>query len=52
MTIFRNHIFALAIGVASFGGSDAAHAQSVGEFYRGKTIQLMVGFGTGGEDDL
>ncbi|MGH8515466.1 MAG: Bug family tripartite tricarboxylate transporter substrate binding protein, partial [Gammaproteobacteria bacterium] len=29
-----------------------AHAQPAAEFYKGKTISLQVGFGTGGEDDL
>jgi tripartite-type tricarboxylate transporter receptor subunit TctC len=29
-----------------------AHAQAPVEFYKGKTISLQVGFGTGGEDDL
>ena len=30
----------------------SAHAQSPAEFYKGKTVSLQVGFGTGGEDDL
>ena len=34
------------------GAAGLAHAQSPVEFYKGKSIQLMVGFGTGGEDDL
>src|SRR5262245_39189765 len=31
---------------------NAAHAQTPAEFFRGKTISLLVGFGPGGEDDL
>jgi tripartite-type tricarboxylate transporter receptor subunit TctC len=37
---------ALALGVSQ------AHAQSVADFYRGKTIQIVVGFGVGGGYDL
>jgi tripartite-type tricarboxylate transporter receptor subunit TctC len=40
----------LAIGFLL--GADTAHAQSPAEFYKGKTIQLLVGFGAGGEDDV
>jgi tripartite-type tricarboxylate transporter receptor subunit TctC len=29
-----------------------AHAQSVAEFYRGKTVNVMIGVGVGGEYDL
>src|SRR5215217_9094796 len=32
--------------------TQAASAQSPAEFYKGKTISLLVGFGPGGEDDL
>ena len=34
------------------GLKTTARAQSSADFYKGKAIQLMVGFGTGGEDDL
>ena len=33
-------------------GATSALAQSQADFFRGKTIQLLVGFGPGGEDDL
>src|SRR5262245_23636978 len=33
-------------------GTLPASAQSVAEFYKGKTIQIMVGFGAGGGYDL
>ena len=39
-----------AIGGAGFAG--AAHAQDVGSFYAGKTINIVVGFGPGGGYDL
>jgi len=32
--------------------ASSAFAQSSADFYRGKTIALLVGFGPGGEDDL
>jgi tripartite-type tricarboxylate transporter receptor subunit TctC len=41
----------LAIGLL-LGGACVASAQSPAEFYKGKTIQLLVGFGPGGEDDV
>jgi tripartite-type tricarboxylate transporter receptor subunit TctC len=34
------------------GGACVASAQAPAEFYKGKTIQLLVGFGPGGEDDV
>jgi tripartite-type tricarboxylate transporter receptor subunit TctC len=41
----------LAIGLL-LGGATAAVAQTPAEFYKGKTIQLLIGFGPGGEDDV
>ncbi len=41
----------LAFGLL-FGSVCVASAQSPAEFYKGKTIQLLVGFGPGGEDDV
>jgi tripartite-type tricarboxylate transporter receptor subunit TctC len=38
--------------VLLIGGACVASAQPVAEFYKGKTIQLLVGFGPGGEDDV
>jgi tripartite-type tricarboxylate transporter receptor subunit TctC len=32
--------------------SCAANAQTPAEFYRGKTVSLLIGFGVGGDDDL
>jgi tripartite-type tricarboxylate transporter receptor subunit TctC len=46
---------ACIVACAAFAPLIAANpvaAQSPAEFYKGKTISLQVGFGTGGEDDL
>jgi tripartite-type tricarboxylate transporter receptor subunit TctC len=43
----------LAVAAALFlGTTDAVPAQTTAEFFRGKTISLLIGFGPGGEDDL
>jgi tripartite-type tricarboxylate transporter receptor subunit TctC len=43
----------LAVAAAFFlGTTDAVPAQTPAEFFRGKTISLLIGFGPGGEDDL
>jgi tripartite-type tricarboxylate transporter receptor subunit TctC len=34
------------------GTAGAAPAQTPAEFFRGKTVSLLIGFGPGGEDDL
>jgi tripartite-type tricarboxylate transporter receptor subunit TctC len=52
LTTFRNRVFVLCIGVISLAAADLVPAQAPAEFYKGKTISLQVGFGTGGEDDL
>jgi tripartite-type tricarboxylate transporter receptor subunit TctC len=41
-----------AAAVVLFGIASAVAAQPVGDFFRGRTIALLVGFGVGGEDDL
>ena len=33
-------------------GASSALAQSPADFFRGKTVSLLIGFGPGGEDDL
>ena len=40
------------VAVLALATTQAAVAQSPAEFYKGKTISLLVGFGPGGEDDL
>jgi tripartite-type tricarboxylate transporter receptor subunit TctC len=43
--------FVLAV-LLVFAGAPAALAQTPADFFRGKTVSLLVGFGPGGEDDL
>jgi tripartite-type tricarboxylate transporter receptor subunit TctC len=43
---------AFAAVLAGAAGTSPAHAQSVAEFYRGKTITMLCGIGVGGEFDL
>jgi tripartite-type tricarboxylate transporter receptor subunit TctC len=51
MTRIRDIGFAAAAALLLLN-AQAAVAQSPAEFYKGKTISLLVGFGPGGEDDL
>src|SRR4051794_41964470 len=44
----KSWLFALALVVAPV----AAQAQSVAEFYRGKTVNVYIGVGVGGEYDI
>jgi tripartite-type tricarboxylate transporter receptor subunit TctC len=44
-------LFATAVGLA-LCLSPSANAQGVADFYKGKTIQIVVGFGVGGGYDL
>jgi tripartite-type tricarboxylate transporter receptor subunit TctC len=46
------HTRLLTAAVLALSTTHAASAQSPAEFYRGKTMSLLVGFGPGGEDDL
>ena len=46
------HGFASYVGVALALLAASAHAQSPTDFFRGKTVSLLIGFGPGGEDDL
>ena len=48
MNGFRSALAVLAIA----GSASLAHAQSVEEFYKGKTIQVQIGYGVGGTDDV
>src|SRR5712671_5593085 len=50
---FAHVVFACAaIGTSLLLMSSASLAQASADFYRGKQIALLVGFGPGGEDDL
>jgi tripartite-type tricarboxylate transporter receptor subunit TctC len=51
MTPALTRTFAAIAFLALFGAS-MAQAQSVAEFYKGKTIQIVVGFGVGGGYDV
>jgi len=42
----------LAVSFLLLGAYDNSLAQTPAEFFRGKTVSLLVGFGPGGEDDL
>src|SRR3954464_12144905 len=46
------HTRLLTAAVFALATAHPAIAQSPTEFYKGKTISLLVGFGPGGEDDL
>ena len=48
------HRFAPFVGAAMalLAGASTALAQSPADFFRGKTVSLLIGFGPGGEDDL
>lgn len=45
-------IKAVVVALALTGGAAPVAAQSVADFYKGKTIQVVVGFGVGGGYDL
>ena len=45
-------VAALAAALLTGLSSAGARAQSVENFYKGKTIQVMIGYGVGGTDDL
>jgi len=49
-TRIGSFVFAAAVG--SFCMSCPGHAQSVEDFYRGKTVNLMIGYSVGGGYDL
>ena len=48
----HSRLCALATGVLALAASSATHAQSVEEFYTGKSITLAIGFQAGGGYDL
>jgi tripartite-type tricarboxylate transporter receptor subunit TctC len=51
MTYVQRVAMALSTAVCMWASS-AASAQTPAEFFKGKTVSLLVGFGPGGEDDL
>lgn len=52
MINFRNLARASCTALALLAGGSGASAQAPAEFYKGKSISLLIGFGVGGEDDL
>jgi tripartite-type tricarboxylate transporter receptor subunit TctC len=42
----------MVAGLLAAGGAGPAQAQSVADFYRGKTVNVLIGVGVGGEYDL
>jgi tripartite-type tricarboxylate transporter receptor subunit TctC len=43
---------ASAILVAALASASSARADAVEDFYRGKSVTIMIGYGSGGSDDL
>jgi len=48
---FRQAKFSLAVVAAMVAASTAAYAQSVEEFYKGKNVELFIGYSVGGGYD-
>jgi tripartite-type tricarboxylate transporter receptor subunit TctC len=51
MSVLRRFATA-ASAVMLCAAAGVAHAQTPAEFYKDKTVSLLIGFGSGGEDDL
>ena len=45
-------VFPVLIALAVAGAAAPVRAQSVEEFYKGKTVQVQIGYGVGGTDDV
>jgi tripartite-type tricarboxylate transporter receptor subunit TctC len=53
MSRIRGHLIAIAaIFVAQLAFAASAQAESVADFYRGKTVRVVIGYGAGGNYDL
>jgi tripartite-type tricarboxylate transporter receptor subunit TctC len=50
-TLHSSQLFALSLVIAAVGATPA-RADPVREFYRGKTVSMLIGVGVGGEYDL
>jgi tripartite-type tricarboxylate transporter receptor subunit TctC len=48
----RNLLLSAALAAATISTAFTGHAQSIEEFYKGKTIQMMIGYGPGTGGDL
>ena len=49
---FHKFVVVAAAALALCGLSRTASAQSVEDFYKGKTVTIMIGYGPGGTDDV
>ena len=49
---FPRAVFPVLIALAVAGAAAPVRAQSVEEFYKGKTVQVQIGYGVGGTDDV
>ncbi len=52
MTRLRIIVHVALLALFTHAGPGDAIAQSPDEFYKGKTVHLLIGFGVGGDDDL
>ena len=50
--MFRRAILAAALSAASVAIGAQASAQTTEEFYRGKTIDFVIGYAPGGSNDV
>ena len=50
--VFAGLILGIAALIAGFAGTRAAGADTVADFYRGKTVNMLIGVGVGGEYDI
>ena len=50
--MFLNIVMVVALAIASALAVSSANAQSVADFYRGKTVHMIIGYGAGGGYDL
>jgi tripartite-type tricarboxylate transporter receptor subunit TctC len=48
----RHVVVALSVAMGMLAATEVSLAQTPAEFYKGKNVSLLVGFGPGGEDDL
>jgi hypothetical protein len=48
----RHVAVALSVAMGMLAATEVSLAQTPAEFYQGKNVSLLVGFGPGGEDDL
>ena len=52
MVSVRKLALASALATMTLAAGGAAKAQTPEQFYKGKTVSIMIGYGVGGSDDL